>query len=159
LGPWWRRLPNSPTPDADARPDDCREVDARPDDCREVDARPDDCREVDVYRPRGKSAHRPRRVDTHRPREDEPPVATPTMATGDDDPDRLAHDLTETTFDAVERDGLRAEWSDDDTHVVVENLATGESVTYDGEDLIRATSEQELRNARTGAEAVDTGEE
>jgi hypothetical protein len=70
----------------------------------------------------------------------------------DEDADRLAHELTETEFDAVERDGLRAEWTDDDARVAVRELSTGRAVTYDGEDLVRATSDQELRNARTGAE-------
>lgn len=74
---------------------------------------------------------------------------------GDDERDLLAHDLTETDFDAVERDGYRAEWHDGDTAVVVHELGDGAAVTYNAEDLFRATSEQELRNARTGAEKAD----
>ena len=73
---------------------------------------------------------------------------------GDDERDQLAHDLTETDFDAVERDGYRAEWHDEDSEVAVRDLATDEVVTYNAEDLFRATSEQELRNARTGAETL-----
>lgn len=74
---------------------------------------------------------------------------------GEEARDRVAHDLTETDFDAVERDGYRAEWHDGDTEVAVRDLETDDVVAYNAEDLFRATSEQELRNARTGAEALE----
>jgi hypothetical protein len=71
--------------------------------------------------------------------------------------DRLAGDLAETDFDAVERDGYRAAWTDDDATVVVRDLVTDETVTFDGEDLVRATSDRELRDARTGSELNGVG--
>jgi hypothetical protein len=71
------------------------------------------------------------------------------MSIGDDERDRLAHDLTETDFDAVERDGFRATWTEDDARVEVRDMDTDETVVYDAEDLVRATSDTEVRNART----------
>lgn len=68
---------------------------------------------------------------------------------GQGDRDRLAHELTESDFDAVERDGFRAEWTREDTAVAVEDLETGETVVYDAEGLVRAASDREVRNART----------
>jgi hypothetical protein len=76
------------------------------------------------------------------------------MTLGADAADAIAHELSRTEFDAVERDGLRAAWTDDDARVEVTDLADGETLTYDAEDLVRATSDAELRNARTGAEDV-----
>jgi hypothetical protein len=70
------------------------------------------------------------------------------MALGDDTFDRLAHDLSETDFDAVERDGLRAEWTADGTEVTVRSLDGGEAVVYNAEDIVRATSDRELNDAR-----------
>jgi hypothetical protein len=79
------------------------------------------------------------------------------MSYGDDDADRLAYDLAHSDFDAVERGGLRAAWSDDGTLVTVEALAgkasdaalDGDpSVEYNAEDLVRAESDPEVRNAR-----------
>lgn len=70
------------------------------------------------------------------------------MSLGEDPFDRLAHGLSETDFDAVERDGLRAEWTDDDTEVVVRDLETDRRVVYNADDLVRATSDRELNDAR-----------
>jgi len=70
------------------------------------------------------------------------------MALGDDAFDRLAHDLSETDFDAVERDGLRAEWTADGTEVTVHALENGDAVVYNADDLVRATSDRELSDAR-----------
>lgn len=70
------------------------------------------------------------------------------MALGDNEFDRLAHELAETDFDAVERGGLRAEWTPDDTAVVVHELDGDTSVAYNAEDIVRATSDRELRDAR-----------
>ncbi|SFK69802.1 hypothetical protein SAMN04487950_0646 [Halogranum rubrum] len=70
------------------------------------------------------------------------------MSLGDDTPDKLAYDLAQTNFDAVERDGYRAEWSDDDSAVEVFEVGADERVAYDAEDLLRAESDVEVRNAR-----------
>ncbi|MFB6183753.1 MAG: hypothetical protein ABEI96_04290 [Haloarculaceae archaeon] len=70
------------------------------------------------------------------------------MSLGDDAFDRLAHALSETDFDAVERDGLRAEWTADGTEVTVRNLDGDEAVVYNADDLVRATSDRELSDAR-----------
>lgn len=94
------------------------------------------------------------------------------MSIGEDAADRLAHALSESEFDAVERDGLRAAWTDDGSAVVVEPIddpgdrssgtapektdgeadagtdAGRERVVYNGEDLVRATSDRELGDAR-----------
>lgn len=76
------------------------------------------------------------------------------MAFGDDPADRLADDLSESSFDAVERDGLRAEWVDEGRRIAVTDPATEEPILYDAEDLVRATSDTEVRNARE-PEAVE----
>lgn len=68
---------------------------------------------------------------------------------GEGDRDRLAYDLARTDFDAVERDGYRAEWTREDTAVAVADIDAGETVVYDAEDLVRAASDREVRNART----------
>lgn len=68
---------------------------------------------------------------------------------GESDRDRLAYDLAQTDFDAVERDGYRAEWTREDTAVSVTDPETGETAVYDAEDLVRAASDREVRNART----------
>lgn len=70
--------------------------------------------------------------------------------------DQAAHELVQSDFDAIERDGYRAEWIEDGTRVEVENLETGESVTYDADDLVRAASDRDVENARTGAEASES---
>ncbi|SDM90982.1 hypothetical protein SAMN04487949_2815 [Halogranum gelatinilyticum] len=70
------------------------------------------------------------------------------MSFGDDAPDRLAYDLAQSDFDAVERDGYRAEWGDDDSTVDVLALGGDERIVYDAEDLLRAESDTEVRNAR-----------
>ena len=64
--------------------------------------------------------------------------------------DDLAHALVETEydFDAVEQGPLRAVWSDDNREVTVRDRETGEEVVYTADDLVVATSDQELRNAR-----------
>jgi len=74
------------------------------------------------------------------------------MSLGTNDSDRLAHELVQSEFDAIERDGLRAEWIEEDSRVEVTELETGESITYDADDLVRAASDREVENARTGAE-------
>ena len=71
------------------------------------------------------------------------------MALGKGDRDELAHALVGTDFDAVEHDGLRAEWTPNDTAVEVTDLDSGESMIDDAEDLVRAASDREVRNART----------
>jgi hypothetical protein len=70
------------------------------------------------------------------------------MSYGDTAPDALAYDLAQSTFDAVERDGYRAEWSDDATLVVVTELDDGTEIPYNADDLTRAASDPEVRNAR-----------
>lgn len=70
------------------------------------------------------------------------------MSIGDNAPDRLAYDLAQSDFDAVERGGYRAEWGDDDSTVEVVLLDGDEHIVYDGEDLLRAESDTEVRNAR-----------
>jgi len=70
------------------------------------------------------------------------------MSLGNDAFDQLAHALSETSFDAVERDGLRAEWTADGTEVTVRDLEEGTTVVYNAEDLVRATSDRELNDAR-----------
>lgn len=72
------------------------------------------------------------------------------MSLGEDPFDELAHALVETPhdFDAVERGSLRAEWADDGLRVEVTDRETGDSVTYSGDDLVVATSAQEVENAR-----------
>lgn len=70
------------------------------------------------------------------------------MSLGKDPFDVLAHDLTETDFDAVERGTLRAEWSEDGTYVEVTDEETDERVLYTAEDLVRAASDREVQDAR-----------
>ena len=72
------------------------------------------------------------------------------MSNGEDDFDLLAHALVqaEFDFDAVERGRLRAEWTDDDAEVVVVDRDTGETVRYSADDLVVATSDREVGNAR-----------
>lgn len=70
------------------------------------------------------------------------------MTMGADESDALAYDLVQTDFDAVERDGLRAAWTADNTAVVVEELDNGDRREYDGEDLVRAASDRDVENAR-----------
>ena len=72
------------------------------------------------------------------------------MAHGANEFDALAFALVETEydFDTVERDGLRAHWTEDNTEVVVVDDETGEEVVYSAEDLVRATSDREVGNAR-----------
>lgn len=70
------------------------------------------------------------------------------MTIGADEADRLAAALAATDFDAVERDDYRAAWTEAGDQVVVEELATGDSIRFNAEDLIRAESDAELRNAR-----------
>ncbi|MCT9097639.1 hypothetical protein [Haloarchaeobius sp. HME9146] len=71
------------------------------------------------------------------------------MPLGETDTDVLAYELTQTDFDAVERDGYRAEWNVEGTEVYVTELATEDVTEYNAEDLVRATSDQEVENART----------
>jgi len=70
------------------------------------------------------------------------------MTLGADERDALAYDLVQTDFDAVERGGLRAVWTADNTSVVVEALDGDERREYSGDDLVRAASDQEVENAR-----------
>lgn len=72
------------------------------------------------------------------------------MSIGDSEYDQLAHALVETDFDfdAVERGSLRATWSADNRSVVVSDTETGEEVVYSADDLVLATSDQEVENAR-----------
>ncbi|MEF8789870.1 MAG: hypothetical protein V5A61_07055 [Haloarculaceae archaeon] len=77
------------------------------------------------------------------------------MSIGTDEFDRLAHALSETDFDAVERDGLRAEWTAEDTEVTVRDLEDDTRVVYNAEDLVRATSDRELNDAREPNQSAD----
>jgi len=72
------------------------------------------------------------------------------MGLGRDEFDQLAHALVETDydFDAVERGPLRATWTDDNRAVIVRNRDTDEEVVYSADDLVLATSAQEVENAR-----------
>ena len=79
-----------------------------------------------------------------------------TMSLGMTEFDRMAHDLAQSDFDAVERDGYRAAWAAEGSRVEVIELETGETVTYDADDLVRAASDREVENARAGAEHPDT---
>ncbi|MFB6166240.1 MAG: hypothetical protein ABEJ31_13860 [Haloarculaceae archaeon] len=67
---------------------------------------------------------------------------------GADERDALAYDLVQSDFDAVERGGYRAAWTDDDTAVVVSSLVDDARRRYDAEDLVRAASDREVENAR-----------
>lgn len=70
------------------------------------------------------------------------------MPLGDKPGDKLAYALVQTDFDAVERNDFRAEWNEEGTHVEVTDLESGENYIYNGEDLVRAESDREVRNAR-----------
>jgi len=70
------------------------------------------------------------------------------MPANDDEYDELARALVETDFDAVERGGLRAEWSDEGDSVQVQDVDAGETVLYNADDLVRAASDREARDAR-----------
>jgi len=72
------------------------------------------------------------------------------MSKGTDDFDALAHALvsTEYEFDAVEQGSLRAEWSAGNEEVTVRDRETGEEVRYSADDLVLATSDREVGNAR-----------
>ena len=73
------------------------------------------------------------------------------MSLGENEFDALAYALVNADFDfdAVEHGSLRAEWTDDNAGVVVRNGDTDEEVVYTADDLVLATSDRELRNART----------
>lgn len=75
------------------------------------------------------------------------------MSIGRDDFDRLAFALVETEydFDAVEMGALRATWSEDNRSVTVTDSTTGDEVVYSADDLVLATSDQEVENAREPA--------
>lgn len=75
-----------------------------------------------------------------------------TMSLGEDEADRLAVELSDTTFDAVERDGLRAEWVDEGHQIRVVSLTGDDERRYYSEDLVRAASDTEVRNARVHGE-------
>ena len=79
------------------------------------------------------------------------------MPIGADDADRLAATLADTDFDAVERDGYRAAWTEDGEQVLVTRLESGEEIFFDAEDLVRAESDTEVRNAREPGEAGEFG--
>jgi hypothetical protein len=66
----------------------------------------------------------------------------------DDEFDDLAAALVETDFDAVERGGYRAAWVDEGQRVEVTAIEGGRTVRYNAEDLVRATSDREVNNAR-----------
>lgn len=68
---------------------------------------------------------------------------------GREERDSLAYDLVQTDFDAVERGGYRARWTRGDAAVAVEDLESRTTTVYDAEDLVRATSDREVRSART----------
>lgn len=72
------------------------------------------------------------------------------MSIGQDEFDQLAHALVDSAydFDAVEQGTLRATWTADNRAVLVIDQETGEEVTYSGDDLVLATSDQEVQNAR-----------
>lgn len=72
------------------------------------------------------------------------------MDVGADPFDRLAYALANAAFDfdAVEHDRYRAAWSEDGTSVTVEHLDSGEVVGYTADDLVVATSDPELQDAR-----------
>jgi len=72
------------------------------------------------------------------------------MSKGTDDFDALAHALvsTEYEFDAVEQGSLRAEWSAGNEEVTVRDRETGDEVRYSADDLVLATSDREVGNAR-----------
>ena len=75
------------------------------------------------------------------------------MSLGEGPADELAYALVECEFDfdAVERGNYRAEWTEDGTTVEVVDRSTGDAVTYTADDLVLATSDREVRNARQPA--------
>lgn len=79
------------------------------------------------------------------------------MTIGKDEADRLAAALVDTDFDAVEREGYRAAWTEGGEAVRVTELETGEELLFNGEDLVRAESDTEVRNARQPDTAGDLG--
>ena len=72
------------------------------------------------------------------------------MSIGRDAFDQLAHALVECEFDfdAVEQGSLRATWTDENRAVTVVDQETDEEVVYSADDLVLATSDQEVENAR-----------
>lgn len=72
------------------------------------------------------------------------------MTLGRDAFDALAFALVESEFDfdAVERGDLRAEWTADNVAVSVTDRTTGDEVVFSADDLVLATSDREVRNAR-----------
>lgn len=72
------------------------------------------------------------------------------MSLGADAFDELAHALVESAydFDAVERGRLRAEWTEEGTEVIVTDRESDERVRYSADDLVLATSDREVGNAR-----------
>ncbi|MGM0371214.1 MAG: hypothetical protein ACQEQJ_01765 [Halobacteriota archaeon] len=72
------------------------------------------------------------------------------MVFGEDETDRLAHALVEAKFgfDAVEQGPYRAVWGPDNTFIEVTNTESGEKIRYLADDLVVATSDREVRNAR-----------
>ncbi|WP_435358825.1 hypothetical protein [Haloarchaeobius sp. DFWS5] len=76
------------------------------------------------------------------------------MPLGESDADTIAYELSQSDFDAVERGGLRAAWNVEGTEITVVELDGDESVTYNAEDLVRATSDQEVENARNTAQTL-----
>ena len=70
------------------------------------------------------------------------------MPLGDHITDKIAYELVQTDFEAVESSGFRAEWDEEGTEVIVTNLESGASRRYNGEDLVRAESDREVSNAR-----------
>jgi len=75
------------------------------------------------------------------------------MTIGKDEADRLAAALVDTDFDAVERGGYRAAWTGDGEQVHVTELEGEDEVVFNGEDLVRAASDTDVRNAREPGEA------
>ncbi|WP_336001335.1 hypothetical protein [Halorientalis halophila] len=71
------------------------------------------------------------------------------MAIGEDERDALAYELARSKFEAAERGGYRAEWTAGDTAIEVREMGGGDGVVYDAEDLLRAESDREVKNART----------
>jgi hypothetical protein len=76
------------------------------------------------------------------------------MTIGKDEADRIAAALVATDFDAVERDGFRAAWLPEGDKVRVTDLDSDEEVLFDAEDLVRAESDTEVRNARDPGETT-----
>jgi hypothetical protein len=70
------------------------------------------------------------------------------MSLGKDEFDQLAYALARSDEDVLEQEGFRAEWTESSAVIRVTNRSTGTSIDYDAEDVVRATSEIELQNAR-----------